>query len=370
MTSKTGVCLAAYLSLVYPAAAALAQTAALGAPKKILVVTNESEAAEMKALTEVMAAHFRDLNAETSLQVVPLTPRDLIAQVEIVRQLVRDQAAFSAVWVERSSEEIFLFVSDKFSQKVFVQTFEGGGDGWEMACETIAALVRSALISWLEVIPEARKKPAAPPLLPEPPAPRTEPKRLPPKVAVSAAKTIEKSEPRQQIASPLIGRFTLGFATRMIAPDEPWTYNALVDAKMLLFETFTIGAETQIGSALDLNIPDVDVVLRNYPIYLKAGYFHTFGRFEMEVGVALFLAITYLDNVPGWGKIDATVRGRFGPGIFLQGGMRVLPVLSIVARFGADFFFNTARYIWNDVLVLNYGPTQLILSFGLEFSTK
>ncbi len=125
--------------------------------KKVVIAADESAAEKMLELSSIMRSHFRDLNAEVYFVAVALPSRDIQAQIETIRELVLAEDAFSAVWVEQNSSEVFLFVSDKMTKKVFLQTFDTAEEAWEIKCETIAALVRSALITWLEVIPNKNK---------------------------------------------------------------------------------------------------------------------------------------------------------------------------------------------------------------------
>jgi hypothetical protein len=346
--------------------------------KKVIVISSEEDVEKMTHLVQVSASHFRDLNAEVSLEVVSWTPRDVVAQVETARRLVAARDAFSAIWVEKSSEEIFLFVSDKTSQKVFVQTFEGSGDDWEAESETIAALVRSALTTWLEVIPKSvTDEEETGPSGPEPVSAFTEKKEF----STSSGRTASSSNgnsskpakqetnknPSSKPKELLIGRFDAGFAPRLVHRDEPWTYNGRIGGQFLLFESFTIGFAAQVGSSLPLEIPNDDVRLRHFPLYFELGVWHAFDRVELGASLSAILDIAYLDEN---GAVNDSLRQQPGMGLLFTAGYRVFPIMSISAFVGADFFFKTARYTLDSEPVLLFGPTQPYIGLGLVFFTK
>ncbi len=368
-------CAIGFASSAICAENARAQSDESSTKKKVLVISSEEDTDEMTHLVQVAASHFRDLNAIVLLEIVSWKPRDVVAQVETARRTAAAHGAFSAIWIEKSSEEIFLFVSDKTSQQVFVQTFRGSGDDWEAECETIAALVRSALITWLEVIPQNANENTDTvsdwvPVTGDndvSPEERRESSQGKRPEAFDAPIPMPQGSPKRQRATA-IGRFEGGFAARMVHRDEPWTYNARLGAQLLLFEIASVGVAAQAGSALTLRIEDDDVRLHHFPFYLEMGIGHAFHRVEFNVSLSAVLDVSYF-KVNDRFREDSTSR-RLGMGVLFSAGYRVLPVMCLNLFVGADFFFKTARYNFQGDPVLLFGPTQPYLGFSLSFYTK
>jgi hypothetical protein len=384
--------------------------------KYLVLIFAEGNAGQMQQLAKVSASHVQDLGVTVSVRTVSWGPMDSKARAALVRRLVVSHRAFLAVWVEKSGDGMSLFLSDSVSsQNVSVRPFNDSPDEWAVECETLAVLIRSALISRLEFVPkkekdkavvampqknfeasagtdvvDSRKKTVSAPRLSvsEKKAKKTSKKPSAPRLSVSekkAKKTSKKpSAPRPSVsekkakkasekstAARLLGRFDLGFAAAFIHRDTPWTYNAHIGTALLLLETISIGVSTQIGSYLALDIQEeTKVVLRHFPIFLTAGIVHGFGKWEPGAALSFVTDIMYLDHVGGRGRINGTTRALFGMRASGKIGYRVFPFLAVVGFFGANFFFKTSRYLYRKTPVLKYGAAQPFVGVGIELFTK
>ena len=324
--------------------------------KRVLVLSNQAEQASMAALTTLLGAHLQDLNATVSLEVVEYSPRDIFEQVEKARALVQSRGAFSAIWVERSKDEVFLFVSDNANQNVFLQTFEGSEDGWAVECEAVAALVRSALITWLAVEPDT-------PVNDETETPPADGDKSEAAQPTSDSATGERGDAD---TAPVSFTAEAGYSPKMVSPGDHVTHNAALTVGVRLFDRVAIGVGASVGSSLKLDVAEHDLYFRNIPVFLRAGWiFHT-GMVELGLGAAFVLDVTYLKERTTSRVPDDGHKNNPGLGIWGRIGIRPVRYVSIFASVGCDFFFENIHYMWGESAVLKYGAVQPVAVVGAE----
>lgn len=363
--------------------------------KQIILVADEENVGQMRKLAKVSASHIQDLNATVFVQTVSWDSENTQADWKLIRGMILSNRAFLGVWLKKSDNDTSLFLADATSlKKVSVRPFKNGPGEWEVECETIAVLIRSALISRLELSSKKQKneavvsvqkksvpkknykssREAASPDFRKKSVSVSKQKPVAKKksASVSKQKPLKKTKrgSRKTSGSRLLGRFDLGFAAAFIHKDESWTYNAHIGAALLVLETISIGVSTQIGSSPPLDISGTKIVLRHFPIFATVGIVHGFGKWEPGAAMSFVTDVMYLDNVSGRGKIDGTTRALFGMRVSGKIGYRVFPFLAVVAFFGGDFFFKTSRYIYQQTPVLRYGAAQAFVGVGVELFTK
>jgi hypothetical protein len=346
--------------------------------KRILVFSSQSESEQMAVLSELLDAHLQDLDAYVTLEIVEYSPRDIFDQVESARKLVRSRGAFSAIWVERSKEEVFLFVSDNSTHNVFLQTFEGSRDGWEVECEAIVALVRSALITWLAVDPETTAVKGSAAVASDETdagiAPSSDKKSTPVSdgVADSASDNVVNVE--TEVAAPPGDRGLLrltagvGYAPRMFRSNRSVvTHDVAISAGVRLLNSFFMAAGVRIGPPLDFNVPDPtqDIEFRHYPVSLSAGWIYRYRMVELVLGASFLLNITYLKDKE-MNRVPSAARwARPGGGVFGRVGVRVLRYFSIFAAVGSDFF-KECSYEWEHATIIGVRDIQPSAMLGVE----
>ncbi len=318
------------------------------ATKKILIIAKQDGQKRMIELKSVLSAHLRDLDATMDLKVAEQSPQDIVEQVATVRKLVLTNKAFAAIWVARSNEELFLFVADKSSNKVFLRTFPTAENSWAVECDTIAATVRSALISWLEIEP----------LEPQKTVENTKPKKEEPKAAVSKNKTVKKHEP---VGFVVGASYHLG----IVHPEEPLFHGVHISLGILPLKNLEIDISARFFRPIRMSISEVDIYFRHIPLMVSTTWVWHLYPVDLGVRAGFVLDITYLEGrqVPNSRDDTSLLHPGFSPSLHFR--FFLFEYLALFADVGADIFFKPYYYTWKGDSAFHYAPVQPRFSLGL-----
>lgn len=330
--------------------------------KRVLVITSEAELEQMSSLVSVLSVHFQDLDTEVVLEVVDYPPRDVFEQVSAIKALVQSRGAFSALWVERNKEELFLFVADKTTQKVFLQTFQGSDEGWEAECDTIAALARSALVGWLSVESEQTVEKGS---VSKAPSKALEKERA---VVTAPAVVVEKEiEKKKEDAKPLSFLVATGYNPKLIHHSEPVSHNIHFGIGAVLKERAVVGVAANSGPALKLKVREYNIHFWHMSVYIKSGpVLLITPRVELGLLCAFVLDISRLvQDAPNFhDKVNLVHPGL---GFYGKARIQLLPHFSAFLEFGTDFFIK--HYSWGEEEVMfRYNVLQPSLVLGFELN--
>jgi hypothetical protein len=353
--------------------------------KRILVVTTAADTEMMVELRDVLSSHFEDLNVKVELSEPRLPHGDTLEQVFSVRELMQSKHAISAVWVDHPGERVFLMGANTGSRKV-IMNFVGSRDSWPVMCDTIAALVSSAVITWLEAPPGEPRQPAPvmlsrtaqTPWYPQTVSTWRRPTQptwsrpvwtgeaqssKPSKVALNAS---DKKEPLEldrgdpKIRMDLFSGYHLG----SVDPNESISHGVRVGVGLRIYDYMELSLSTRFISPLDLHNQSSYVVFRHLPIDLGIRWLWSYGRFDWGIQTSVVLDLTALE--PKNGPIYSTGSRRFHAGFSpsVVGRVHAHRFLALFVELGADIYFDSDVYKWEDEAVFNYGAVQPYFSLG------
>ena len=323
--------------------------------KRVLVISSEAELEQMSSLVNVLSIHFQDLETEVVLEVVDYPPRDIFEQVSAVKALVQSRDAFSAIWVERNKEELFLFVADNSTSKVFLQTFQGSDDGWDVECDTIAVLARSALVGWLSVSPEQTTEKG---LVSDVPEKRT--------LSTTVKRKIRKEPPP---VKPLSFLVAAGYNPKLIHRQEPLSHSIHIGLGARLKEKAVFEVALHGGPGIRLKVDEDNVRFWHLPVYIKSGpIWMVSPKIELGLVGALVLDIARISGSQANLKDNAN-QVHPGLGLYGKAAVRLLPYLSSFIEVGTDFFIMNYDYTWKGKVAFRYKYIQPGLVVGFAFHT-
>ncbi|MCP4680437.1 MAG: hypothetical protein GY854_34125 [Deltaproteobacteria bacterium] len=293
-----------------------------------------------------MAAHLSDLDASVELKVVSDMPSGVPAQVQTAREATTPDQVIAAVWIETTNDEFYIYVSDRGSERILLQTLPHSPDGWDAECDAIATLVRSALTPWLaaEASDEPEPVPAESPESERPPkTPTQDTPESPVRMIVAAGYSITGLSFEK---GPLLSSGRLSMGARLLRRLE-------IDLTVLISEPADMKTE--------------GIRLIRTPVELGALAIWPVDRFDLGVRAGLALDFTHVRGIDISKAPDDTdsVNVGFTPSFVFR--YYTLNWLALWMDVGIYIFKRNKHYAWNDEPVLTYGRVQPRLTAGLTF---
>ncbi len=321
-----------------------------GTQNKIILVAEQDDEERTERLRSSIEAHLSDVRAEVLVHVIERLPSGVPDQVELARRLSNSGDILSVIWIEHVKGELFLFTSNQSSDEVHVQTLPHAADGWDVTCDAIGAMVRSALITWLDV---------------ETPPPA---KDVPETLEVSAAPPPVETL-RVQSRDPVRAVFGAGYSSVVLSRDGPFLSGGELGLGVLLFRYLEIGFSLRLLQQARLEIADEDIFLQRIPLALSAKGLMSFGAIEIGLELGVIVDITRLRGEAASASPDPTDRIYVGgfPAVFAR--YRFLDWLALWADAGVDIF-RARHYTWDDERVLTYAAVQFQFAVGLSMILK
>jgi hypothetical protein len=342
------------LALLSAAALLCARAGAAEERPRVVLLAERADAEKIAVLASALEAQLSDFGAAVETRQVEHLSNELPQQVKIAR--AEAGGALSVVWLANAGGEFFIFVADRSSEKILVQSLPRSSEGWESACDAIATLVRSALRPWLTADPAAE----APPLRAEPPA------RPPLVPAPAPAPAPTAPSPKTPRVSAIRAVVTAGYAVALVDPGRgEVAHSAALGLGALLGAHLEIDLSLRAFSALPLDVPDADLRFVRLPIALSATGLMAFGRVSIGLGLGLVVDVTRVRGIPPSQEADGTAFTNVGIAPVVVARVRLVDWLAAYASVGADIFFRERRYRWDGETVLVYRRAQPGASIGL-----
>lgn len=321
----------------------------------MLIMALAGQAAEASTLASSVSAYLSDLDARVEVRTVSELSPAFTDQVARARGIAgKEPDVLAVIWVERTADELFIFVSDRASEKVLVQTLPRGPDGWDASCDAIATLVRSALSPWLAEEAPAAEPPPASGAAPQPAAP------APPAAA----------EPSPTAESPLSLALIISAAYAPCALDPERgvvSHAAAIGLGLAVGRHFEAGVRGLIAGSTELDVAGEDIRLSRIPFGVSATGLLPLGPVELGLDVAFLVDTVRILGIARSTAPDDTDDTRFGLGAALVLRGRVLDWLALWMRVGTDFFFFDTNYVWNGEERLTYAAFQPGGAAGVAF---
>ncbi len=315
----------------------------------IVIIAPLEAQKEIDPLRSSLVAHLSDLNTQVELQIVNAMPMSVPEQVKAARQATEPDHILAAVWIEKTNDELYIFVSDRGSERILLQTLPHSPDGWDADCDAIATLVRSALVPWLEEKPATT--PSTPQVVEGPPQP------------VSSSSVSARDKPTESpVRMGIVFGYALSAQKRAFGPP---VHGARLGLSLRPIEYLEIDVSVIPLQPTEMDTRDADIRLIRIPVELGVTGLWPWEPIELGVRVGLVADFTHVRGIDTSESPDETdiVNIGFVPSVLF----RYLPLewLALWVDAGIYLFGRNRQYAWNDETVSTYGKAQLRLTLGV-----
>jgi hypothetical protein len=324
---------------------------AQGPAARVVVLASDVQTTAMGELVRVLGAHLSDLHVTVELDAAGAETADVREVIDRLRRADAGAAPVAAVGIVQGRGELLLFVANREVREVKLQPV-AEGEGWPAQCDTIAAIVRSALLGWIE-------EPAQ-----EPPVPQTEP---PPSAPPSAPLAHAAPPPPASDGSP---RFLLGlgagYALTVLHPDAPLIHGAFASAEIVAARHLVVQLGARFGGPTRLDVPGEEILFHRLPLSAGAAWRPFTGRIDLRAGAAFTLDLTRLEGSAARDARDDTSLAHAGLTPFVELAVRPVAFLALFVRAAADLYFRSYVYTWHGDTALRYAGAQPWFAAGLS----
>lgn len=343
--------IAAALALLLAAYASPARSAPAGeeaVEHRVGIMAAVGEGEDMAELVSALGAYLTDLDVAVVLVPVEEAPVRFADQVAAAREIAARRELLSVVWVERTSTEFLIFVSDEGGEEILVQSQPKGLEGWDADCDAISVLVRSALKPWLE-------RPAKEDVEAAGGGERHVVARDPEPVEL----TLEPGRRER----PFLVVTGAGYAGGAIMGGE-WNQGARLDLGVVVGRHVGLRVAYRILRAVEMDVPGVDLRLSRWPLEVTVDGILPLGRVEIALFAGVVVDMTAVRGLPG-GSPDETeiVKAGLAAGLFAR--VRLNDWLAAFAEGGAHVFSRGRNYRWDGEVRLVYRPVHPTFAAGL-----
>lgn len=313
-------------------------------PKRIILVVSEGQEGQFGELKEVIREHTEDLGAEVEIVGVEQGSSTILERIANIRALLLSNPAFFAIWIERSTSEVFLFVSNRDSDRVFLHTFPIAQSGWAAECDTIAALVRSALITWLDT-----------------------PSGSDERSNETGVETAVQEQAPQRDTGEFVFYGDAGYSFGLIHP-ETTVHGVDVALAAVLWRFLELRISARFFQSEPLGIEGESLAFHRLPFLISIAARWPIARHELGLRAGLVLDATHLSGDAASDSEDETdlVHPGFSPSVFYR--LSIWRFLYLWMEVGPELYFHRYYYTWNGETVLDYGAVQGRASVGLSFA--
>ncbi len=330
--------------------AGTAQAQTRGSPsvddQTIILLSPSEEKQRIQRLHSVIEAHISDFSANIAIKDIDALPIDMTSQINLARDVARKSGALSLIWIDWSTQDLYLFASEKDTYSILVHDLPHSEGGWEAECDAIAAMVRSALLPWF-----SQEKPPSYSL--HKPA---------------AKESISSQQPANSASSKKTPLLVVGlaYAPSLLDLRKTIAHGGEIDLGLRVWKFLELNTYVRITQSTRMKVEDENISLVRLPLGISATAVWPLKALDLGLRIGLVVDITSVYGIDKSAAPSETDIVHPGLATSVLVRYRVLDWLAIFADIGFDFYFDSHNYKWDDAHVLTYKATQPRLGLGLS----